>query len=646
MAPVIESRTDVLIIGAGPSGLAAAYWMARCGVNARIVDKRATKVFRGHADGLRAGTSELFDSMGFQHRVLHEGVEITEFCFWARDEKGNLKRNKQVRSETLDSAPYRMHGLSQGRIERYILDAIKDSSALVVERGVAAESLEYDASLENNHEEYPITVKLRTLAEEELSAASTYGCSQSLSRDNVAPDDVEDLTPERKHEAGTVEIVKAKYLISCDGGRSWTRKQLDIPFTGSTTEHIWGVLDVVPITNFPDVRRAATVASELGTLLVIPRERQLVRFYVPLTEVDVTSGRFDRSSITLDMMREKVQQMLKPFQFDFKICDWWTTYQIGQRIAQNFTRGRIYLAGDAVHNHSPKVGLGMNISLQDGFNIGWKVALVAKGVAHTSILNTYEPERRPLAEMLVDFDRRWSPLFLKQQGSSPPPDAEARFEAMKEVLDSVEPFAEGILSHYGDSPLVHKIGQKIAKNLSPGEKLIPAKVRNQADGITRWTTRVFQSDGRFRILLLAGDIRTGEQKRRVLTFGKYLTLPDSILRRFSRKPEKLHATIDVVTIHSAPVEDVQLFDFPEALRPFDDNNGWEYDKIWGDEKCHWDLQCDGKAYEKWGVDRLKGAVVALRPDQYIGWIGDLEDVEGLSKYFEGIFRSPKQRARL
>ncbi|GAB1201786.1 hypothetical protein APSETT445_000378 [Aspergillus pseudonomiae] len=587
-----------LIIGAGPSGLAAAYWMARCGVNARIVDKRATKVFRGHADGLRAGTLELFDSMGFQHRVLHEGVEITEFCVWARDENGTLKRTKQVRSESLDNAPYRMHGLSQGRIERYILDAIKDRSNLMVERGVVAESLEYDVSLEKNHDEYPITVKLRTLTEEELSAASNYGGSQSLSRTNVAPDDVEDLTPERKHESGPA-----------------------------------------------DIRRAATVASEFGTLLVIPRERQLVRFYVPLTEVDV-SGRFDRSSITLGMMREKVQQMLKPFQFNFKVCDWWTTYQIGQRIAQNFTKGRIYLAGDAVHNHSPKVGMGMNISFQDGFNIGWKVGLVAKGVAHASILDTYELERRPLAEMLVDFDRRWSPLFLKQQDGSPPPDAEARFEAMKEVLNSVEPFAEGLLSYYGDSPLVHKSGQDIAKNLSPGERLISAKVRNQADGTTRWTTGVFQSDGRFRILLLAGDIRTEEQKRRVLTFSEYLASTHSVLRQFSRKPAKLHATIDVVTIHSAPVEDVQLFDFPEALRPFDDDNGWEYDKIWGDEKCHWDMQCDGKVYEKWGVDRLKGAVVALRPDQYIGWIGGLEDTEGLSKYFEGIFRTPKQRALL
>ncbi|OGM48603.1 putative phenol 2-monooxygenase [Aspergillus bombycis] len=512
MAPVIESHTDVLIIGAGPSGLAAAYWMARCGVNARIVDRRATKVFRGHADGLRAGTMELFDSMGFQHRVLHEGVEIAEFCFWAKDEKGNLKRTKQVRSKSLDGAPYRMHGLSQGRIERYVLDAIKDSSNLMVERGVTAESLEYDASLENDHEEYPITVKLRTFTEEELSAASTYGGSQSLSRDRVAPDDVEDLTPERKHEPGTIEIVKAKYLISRDGGRSWTRKQLDIPFTGSTTEHIWGVLDVVPITNFTDIRRAATVASEFGTLLAIPREKQLVRFYVPLTEVDVSSGRFDRSSITLGMMREKVQQMLKPFQFDFKVCDWWTTYQA------SYLRG-LYLRG--------------TIMLSIWIRLVKELPGTSPKVAYISLV----------MQFTIILRREALPLRTRKQ----------------------------------------------------------AKVRNQADGITRWTTGVCQSDGRFRILLLAGDMRAEEQKRRVLTFGEYLTSPNSVLRRFSRKPAKLHATIDVVTIHSAPLEDVQLFDFPEALRPFDDDNGWEYDKIWGDEKCHWDMQCDGKINTSGGL---------------------------------------------
>ncbi|KAB8237359.1 putative phenol 2-monooxygenase [Aspergillus alliaceus] len=646
MAPASESYTDVLIIGAGPAGLAAAYWMARCGVNARVVDKRATKVFCGYADGLKSGTMELFDSMGFQHRVVNEGVELPEFMFWAHDENGKLNRHKPFRSKSLDGLPYRTFALGQGRIERYILDSIKSSSELVVERGVAAESLEYDTSLDNNHDEYPIRVKLRTLTEEELNAASAYGGSASLTRDNVAPDDVEDLTPKRRNVPGTVEIVKAKYLISCDGGHSWTRKQLGIPFTGSTTEHIWGVIDVVPITNFPDVRRAATVATKHGALIIIPRERQLVRFYVPLIEVNPSSGRFDRSSITLDVMRRKVREMLQPYRFDFKVCDWWTTYQIGQRLAQNFTKGRIYLAGDAVHSHSPKVGLGMNVSIQDGFNIGWKVALVANGVTHPSILDTYELERRRIAEMLVNFDRHWSPLFLKQQGSSVSPDSPRKYDAMKEVLDSNEAFAECIVSLYSDSPLVHKNGQGVAKNLSAGERLIAAKVRNQADGRPEWTTRILQSDGRFRILLLAGDIRQAEQKRRVLAFGEYLASHNSVLRRYTSNPGRLHATIDTITIHSAPVEDVELSDLPEALRPFDEDSGWDYSKVWSDGECYWEWQCNGKTYERWGVDRLRGAVVVLRPDQYAGWIGELEDVEGLSKYFEGILRSPRQRAVL
>jgi phenol 2-monooxygenase len=129
--------------------------------------------------------------------------------------------------------------LGQGRIERFILDTIKDCSNLEVERGVRTESLEYDESLEDSYEEYPITVRLRTLTKEEASIGLTCGDAQSLSRDDVAADDVEDLDPSRKNEPGTVETVKAKYIIGCDGAHSWTRKQLGIPSTGATMEHIW-----------------------------------------------------------------------------------------------------------------------------------------------------------------------------------------------------------------------------------------------------------------------------------------------------------------------------------------------------------------------------------------------------------------------
>lgn len=118
--------------------------------------------------------------------------------------------------------------LSQGRIERFVLDSIREHSDIIVERGVLAESLEYDEMLESNNE-YPITVTLR---------------HPGSDNDITIPGDLEDgewddLTRHRKRASGKKEIIKAKYIIGCDGAHSWTRKQLDIPFEGASTEHIW-----------------------------------------------------------------------------------------------------------------------------------------------------------------------------------------------------------------------------------------------------------------------------------------------------------------------------------------------------------------------------------------------------------------------
>jgi phenol 2-monooxygenase len=114
-----------------------------------------------------------------------------------------------------------------------------------------------------------------------------------------------------------------------------------------------------------------------------------------------------------------VQAIFSPFTFDFVDCKWWTVCQVGQRIATQLTKGdRIFLAGDAVHTHSPKMGLGMNMSMQDGFNLGWKVALAAAGTAKLEILKTYHPERHPLAEMLLEFDRNWVTVFTDEQSET------------------------------------------------------------------------------------------------------------------------------------------------------------------------------------------------------------------------------------
>lgn len=123
--------------------------------------------------------------------------------------------------------------LSQGRLERFILDSIKQHSDLEIERGIIAESLEYEETLEADPNAYPITVKLRTLSEEEANAPS------GLDRSNLLPDDWDDLIQKSRERQTKTEIVKAKYLIGCDGAHSWTRKQVNIPLEGSSTDHIW-----------------------------------------------------------------------------------------------------------------------------------------------------------------------------------------------------------------------------------------------------------------------------------------------------------------------------------------------------------------------------------------------------------------------
>ncbi|GKU07733.1 unnamed protein product [Fusarium langsethiae] len=132
---------------------------------------------------------------------------------------------------------------------------------------------------------------------------------------------------------------------------------------------------------------------------------------------DTAAERFDRSEVTLAKIKAIAQRMFHPYKFDFKICEWWSAYQVGQRVAERSqdTTGRVLLAGDAVHTHSLKVGLGTNTSIQDGWNMGWKLAMaIANGTseagkkAPSAILTSYDAERHPVAQMLIDYDRTLS----------------------------------------------------------------------------------------------------------------------------------------------------------------------------------------------------------------------------------------------
>lgn len=391
-----------------------------------------------------------------------------------------------------------------------------------------------------------------------------------------------------------------------------------------------------------DIRRLCTVTTSHGTILVVPRERKLVRLYVPVQVVNTAEDRFDRTKITPEDIKTRVQTILAPYTFDYQILDWWTAYQIGQRMAPRFSRwDRAFIAGDAVHTHSPKVGLGMNVSMQDGFNIGWKVALVVSGAADHCILKTYHTERHHLAELLVEFDKSWSNIFT--QDIKPDIDGvPGRTENMMQIAEKFEDFADGIKTFYGESPLVWKQakqeGRLTAFNLVPGERVPPTKLRMHAEGNTLWTTRLLESDGQFKLVILAGDIRETLQKQRLDTLCEFLSCAKpsrSPLIRYKSPGRRLKSLVDVITIHSTPWTEAEFFDFPLVLRPLDAVTGWEYEKIWCDDLCSWDRDCDGMAYEKWGVDRSRGAVFVVRPDQYIGWVGEFEDIQEVVDYFDG-----------
>ncbi|KAF1976421.1 hypothetical protein BU23DRAFT_456011 [Bimuria novae-zelandiae CBS 107.79] len=657
-----ESECDVLIVGAGPAGLMMATWMARCGINARIVDKRSTKIFSGQADGLQSRSLEIFDSFGFADRARKEANHMLE-ASQNPDEEGKLRRSDRVPDAIVGLSRFTQIVLHQGRIERFFLDNIKKHSkdSLHVERAVLPESLSIDEDACDNHskDNYPLKVQLRHLTEEEATPAQSNGptVQDGLFRSNLADDDTDDLIAQSRANAGSTEIVRAKYMVGCDGAHSWTRRQIGFQLEGEPTDYIWGVLDIIPITDFPDIRmRCAVHSASSGSLMVIPRENKLVRLYIQLTEIKPdASGRADRSKITPDTIIKAAQKILAPYKLTYEYCDWWTAYQIGQRVGKNFDyRSRVFLAGDAVHTHSPKAGQGMNVSMQDAFNLGWKLALVVQGIAQSSILKTYQSERRRIAQDLIAFDHKFSRLFSGRPAKDVLDESGVSMAEFKDAFVKGNMFASGLSVDYGASMLVAKPGdsaaqgdgtdvsssstqipgkQELAANIKLGMRFPSFQVLNQSDARPWPFQERLKSDGRFRLIVFAGNVLSPTQSARLTSFCDALTSSAFL------KPH-VHTHIGLLTLHSVKRTETELLrDFPEVLHPFDPKTGWDYDSVFVDDESY--HQGHGEAYKNYGVDKETGCVVVTRPDQYVGFVGEVdgEGIQGVEEYFKGVFLS-------
>lgn len=224
---------------------------------------------------------------------------------------------------------------------------------------------------------------------------------------------------------------------------------------GDSTDAVWGVMDMIPRTNFPDIRKKTTIRSKAGNLLIIPREGgSLARFYIELP-----AGTKPKE-VKLENLQQTAKSILSQYAIEFVETVWWSAYSIGQRHADFFHKDyRVFLAGDACHTHSPKAGQGMNVSLQDGYNIGWKLATVLKGLASPSLLETYVLERQKVAIDLINFDRYFSKLFSSGGQTSPAEFQEGFIKAGK--------YTAGMTARYDQSPITFHVNEsdKLSTNV-------------------------------------------------------------------------------------------------------------------------------------------------------------------------------------
>jgi phenol 2-monooxygenase len=203
------------------------------------------------------------------------------------------------------------------------------------------------------------------------------------------------------------------------------------------------------------------------------------------------------------------RRIFQPYQIDFADTYWWSAYSIGQRLADHFSKSnRVFLTGDACHTHSPKAGQGMNVSLQDGYNIGWKLGSILKGQTGPELLKTYNIEREKVAATLIDFDRTWA----KQMSSKSKKEASGtngHSEDFSETFVKAGRFTAGLTSNYEDSSITRSSGsiQELASNLKVGMRFPSTQVVRFCDAKAMQLVKALAADGRWRIVIFAGDIR-------------------------------------------------------------------------------------------------------------------------------------------
>lgn len=609
-APRVEmpDTVDVLVVGSGPAGLVLAAQLSQFpSITTRIVERRSGPLLIGQADGVACRTVEMFNAFGLSDRLLREAYWVNETVFWRPDanDRGAIKRTGRVQDTETGMSEFPHVIVNQARVQDYLLDVMRRS----------AQRLEPDYDLEvvdvqrDSEGEYPVRVTLRRTDAARLDEKV---------------------------------VVRARYVVGCDGARSRVRTAIGQTLRGDAANHAWGVMDALAVTDFPDIRlKAAIQSASKGNLLIIPREGgYLARFYVDLGEV-TPENRDTIKQITVERITQTAQRILHPYSLDVKEVAWFSVYEVGQRLTDRFDDAiaadgtsrepRVFIAGDACHTHSAKAGQGMNVSMQDGFNLGWKLGAVLQGLSDIELLRTYSDERQPIAQELIDFDKEWSAMM-----AAPPKDPN-RPEAggvdpteLQDYFVRAGRYTAGVATRYRPGALTgESTSQSLASGFTIGTRFHSSPVVRLADAKPMHLGHAARADGRWR--LYAFSDASGSALNALCEH--LAKSPDSVLRLITPENADADSVFDLRAVLQQPHREVRLEDLHALLLPRKGRYGLiDYEKAFTSDAAT-------DIFDERGIDRERGALVVVRPDQYVAHVFPLEAYAELNAFLRPIFRT-------
>jgi len=339
--------TDVLIVGAGPTGLMLANQLARRGVRTTIIDRHSGPALQSRAMAVHARTLEIYSKLGLAERAVELGRPGYGANMWAG---GRLKARIPLNEMGKDMSPF-----------PYVLMLGQDDNERIMGEHLA----QWDLAVQWNTE-------LTALDQQADHVAATI-----------------------KDPDGSTRTITATYVAGCDGSRSAVRELNSIAFPGAPYEHAFFVADTEAV--------GPMVADELNVFLW----RRGFHLYFPMKGTNrwrvigiLPKDLLGKDDVTFDDLIPTLLHV-GAAGLSFTACHWFSTYRIQHRCTERFRDRRCFLLGDAAHIHSPMGGQGMNTGLQDAYNLAWKLALVISNRADDALLDTYEAERRPFAQKLL-----------------------------------------------------------------------------------------------------------------------------------------------------------------------------------------------------------------------------------------------------